>query len=952
MRRRACFARTLARLPVFAIGASLCAAPALLPSKAHAVGEQNGRISGVITDKLSAAPLPGATVKVKSSALIGGPRTVKTADDGSYELIALPPGTYEVELSYEGAKPLRRKVVVRQGETFPLDIAWSIEMAEKEVTVIVEERKMTRPDTTQTGTVLTADTQARVATARTYQSITQQVAGVSFNNGQGNPNIKGAMDAHNRYLVDGLDITDPVTNTFSSNINFDSIASVEVLTGGAEAQYNSLGGVINLITAAGGNEWHIDSSLYVNHQSLSAGSQYGRQLYSGTRPFSVLRRPPNASYQANLNLGGPLIRSKLWMNFSFEYLRRESSQPIGLIGVQEPPSQSDRFLGRLKLTYAPSEKHRLTLSVSTDPAYFNNVNQDHLRLAIAEDRQNQGGFFSVLQWDYFASEKANFNLQAGFQYNTIDVGPQGLLGSVDTSGYRGSGRFSPRNDVYDPNQPQHYNADEDTVWYQGGALSRDKRFTVQVDPSIALRGNLLGKHEAKLGIQSRYIRHDYYAEVPGGVTYNDSGGGPGEAGLCLEDIGQTAGCYQRTTTAPFSNTQQGFSVGLFAQDRWQVAKWLRINPGLRFDYGRTTNSVSEVVSSLYGFGPRLGLVFDLTQDGKTIFTAYYGRANEVLSLLAAAYADVTATSSTYEFDQTKKRWNDEPLYKSGGPGGYKLDPDGKPAPHADEVTLSMRREVFGNSAVSLDYSYKKFSNIWDSVEINQIWDPTGQRVVDYADPMQRGQQIFLYTRPDGNWRTYQGVDFVFESRPKQEWDFSVTYTLSWLYGPGAEQFGQVAGQKLSPFYNPRLTYLYDGFLPEDRRHQLKIRASYAWKGLNIGAFLNYASGTPRTKLFFNQNDGSYTYRRSPTGTEPGTSPNDVGNTAEFRLPAVLTVDARISYDLHEVLQKVHLTLIADFFNAFNLDSPTEIQNNDVPSFGQVQSRQLPLRVQLGVRFQY
>ena len=96
---------------------------------------------------------------------------------------------------------------------------------------------------------------------------------------------------------------------------------------------------------------------------------------------------------------------------------------------------------------------------------------------------------------------AYFNLQAGFQYNTIDVGPQGLLGSVDTSGYRGSGRFSPRNDVYDPNQPQHYNADEDTYWYQGGTLSRDKRFTVQVDPSISLRGNLLGKHEAKIGIQ-------------------------------------------------------------------------------------------------------------------------------------------------------------------------------------------------------------------------------------------------------------------------------------------------------------------------------------------------------------------------------------------------------------------------------------------------------------------
>ena len=82
------------------------------------------------------------------------------------------------------------------------------------------------------------------------------------------PNIKGATLLHNRYLVDGLDITDPVTNTFSANINFDSIASVEVLTGGMEAQYNSLGGIINLISVGGGNDWHFDSSFYINNQAL------------------------------------------------------------------------------------------------------------------------------------------------------------------------------------------------------------------------------------------------------------------------------------------------------------------------------------------------------------------------------------------------------------------------------------------------------------------------------------------------------------------------------------------------------------------------------------------------------------------------------------------------------------------------------------------------------------
>ena len=953
--------------PVCRFALALPWALVIAPRTAHAVGEQNGRIAGTITDKLSQAPLPQARVTVKSGALIGGPRSVLTGDDGSYEINALSPGTYEVELAFEGAKPLRRRIVVRQAETFPLNIEWSVELASEDKKVIIEERRMTRPDSTQTGTVLSADTQARVATSRSYQGITQQVAGVSFSAGQGNPNIKGAMDSHNRYLVDGLDITDPVTNTFSANINFDSIASVEVVTGGTEAQYNSLGGIINLVTNAGGNEWHLDSSLYVNNQALSAGNQFGSQLYDGSRPFSRLAKSPNASYQGNLNVGGPLVKNKLWMNLSFEYRRNERSLNIGLpFELQHPSQIANTYLARLKLTWAPSERHRVTLSASADPASFDNSAQDQYRLGVAENHQNQGGIFSILQWDYFISDKVNTNLQAGFQYSNINTGPQGYFGNIDNSAYKGTGKYSTANDQWLADRPQQYNNDDGTTWYQGSSITFDRRYTVQFDPSISVRGNAAGKHEAKFGIQTRWNYHGSETSTPGNSTYSNQGGGEGEKGLCLEKMGQTAGCDLRTDSPPYENHQEGFSIGGFVQDRWTVTKWLRINPGMRVDYGRTTNSIGQVVSNLIGFGPRIGLVFDLTQDSKTIFTAYYGRANEVLSLLASAYADVASTSTTYKYNHDTMMWNQRNT--AGGIDGYRVESDfNDPArnqvlrgleglkdrqpPHTDEVTLTFRREVFENSAASVDYTYKRVGNIWDNIEVNQVWDPTGTRVTNYFNG--QAQQVFLYARPDDNWRVYHGVDFSLESRPRQEWDFNVVYTLSWLYGPGSEQFAQVSGlQSLSQFYNRRLFNNFDGFLPEDHRHNLKIRASYTFKGLTIGTFLNYLSGSPLTKLFFNQNEGGYTNRRSPTGTEP-TTPNSVAGASEFRLPATLTVDTRISYDLGAtLLKKVHLTFIADIFNMFNLDSATDLQNIDVPTFGTITSRQTPLRVQLGARLQY
>src|SRR3954465_11734564 len=82
---------------------------------AWAVGETAGRIGGTITEAQTGAPVPGATVTISGASLIGGPRTVTTGDDGRYEIVEVPGGSYSVEVSYSGVKPIRRRVVVRQG---------------------------------------------------------------------------------------------------------------------------------------------------------------------------------------------------------------------------------------------------------------------------------------------------------------------------------------------------------------------------------------------------------------------------------------------------------------------------------------------------------------------------------------------------------------------------------------------------------------------------------------------------------------------------------------------------------------------------------------------------------------------------------------------------------------------------------------------------------------------
>jgi len=216
-------------------------------------------------------------------------------------------------------------------------------------------------------------------------------AGVS-DNGTGNPNMRGGLSYGNQYYVDGVNTTDPITNTFSMNMNFDAIEEIEVITGGMDAEYGrSLGGAVNIVTRSGSNEFHSDLQLLFDSHKT--------KIYKPLPEEEDIVLPEEFSLSTALNLGGPIVQDRLWFFTSVQYNISQST-PIVPEDVSRPePLQSEDWRSTYlfgKLTWRPSASHRIWVQAQLDPTNIENADRSIYTLPSAEIRWKQGGWLASL----------------------------------------------------------------------------------------------------------------------------------------------------------------------------------------------------------------------------------------------------------------------------------------------------------------------------------------------------------------------------------------------------------------------------------------------------------------------------------------------------------------------------------------------------------------------------
>ena len=131
----------------------------------------------------------------------------------------------------------------------------------------------------------------------------------------------GSATNENVYLIDGTDFTAPLSGAAWPWPNTDAIEEIQVLSLGAPADYGNLGGaVFNVVTRQGSNAFHGDANFYFQNQSLTGRNTTDAQ-------DSGLPYHRDEFKDTTLQLGGPVMKDKLWFFGSFQYQKDADSQP-------------------------------------------------------------------------------------------------------------------------------------------------------------------------------------------------------------------------------------------------------------------------------------------------------------------------------------------------------------------------------------------------------------------------------------------------------------------------------------------------------------------------------------------------------------------------------------------------------------------------------------------------
>jgi hypothetical protein len=639
-----------------AVFAALFVGILLLPLGAWA--QTSGGIAGAVKDT-SGAVLPGVTVEAASPALIEKVKTVVTDGQGEYKILELRPGTYTVTFSLTGFSAVKHEgIVVTSGATTPVSADLKVGTLSESVTV-TGESPLVDVQNTNVQQVLASEVIQNIPSSRGFSSFVTLTAGVRADpratdvGGTQNDNAQagtvwGGRSGEFRVLYDGL----PTYGTGQGRGMFLNSATADefnVSLGGASAETELGGMIINLIPKQGGNSF--SGLLYLNgtssnFQSNNLTSDLQAQGLTAVGQVEKI-------WDANGTLGGPIKRDSLWFfvagrdwgsyktvanNYTNsaqgKYLGAANSGVVAYVPDVGSPAirnvHNEDWTGRITWQLSPRNK----LSVQHVEENINFLYAIDFT-PIAPEAASRYQFLpdNVTQVTWSSPVTNKFLLQAGaqyFYYNYKIVHSPGVSDNDISITELSNGFTYGASPTYGPNPYS----------------MTSTRFSASY---------ISGSHAFKAGVQTQSANTTSYFQTDQNVTYSFLNGAP-------------ASITERAT--PYSiDANLKMNLGIYAQDQWTL-KRLTLNLGLRYDYLNETvpaqsfaatqflparsYAAVEDVPNWKDLSPRVGASYDVFGNGKTALKASVGRY-VVVETQAVATANNPVSTVVNSVSRT---WND------------------------------------------------------------------------------------------------------------------------------------------------------------------------------------------------------------------------------------------------------------------------------------------------------
>lgn len=828
----------------------------------------------------------GAQVTITSTDT-GFTRTVVADEEGNYRFPFLPVGTYRLQASKDGAALGEAiPVTVSLGNTATVN-AGSRGATDLATVQVVGSRVMTVDVTsTETATNVTREELQRLPVERDVLSVALLAPGL-VKGEFGGVSFGGSSVAENAVYINGLNVTDFYNRVGFSSVPFAFYQEFQVKTGGYSVEFGrTTGGVINAVTRSGTNEFKFGAEAVWEPSWMQSE---GEDHYDADgNPYYISQYDEYDRSSLNLYASGPIVKDKLFF-FAMYELRDYQPTNTTSTGNRLTEGDSDDGFWGAKFDWQITDNHLLELLAFSDKNETVNKFYD-FNLEAGE----RGGF----QNNQFVNNGGDNWALTYTGYLTDNFSMKAMYGKNE----RQFSQLSENDIECERIRDLREVGDGDIGCTSSSSVIErlDEREAARLDFEWTL-----GDHLLRFGLdrESNTSTHQQY--YPGNrllYEINDTEGGATLPNGGVVPDGATA--YVRTRTNEVDGEFESINNALYIEDNWTVTPNLVLNLGLRREAFDNKNSDGESYIKIDDMlAPRFGFSWDVKGDTRTKVFGNLGRyflpvANVINIKQAGGFAD---ERTFYVFEGLEDFvYNGEtyqrpilgaqigPVDNSQGDGSVgdlrgEVDADMDPV-YQDELILGFQSMIDDKWSWGIRGIYRKLNNAIDDMEltsngilcggepgsIGYVMGNPGKNTTVYTDTNCDGENDGFVTidtskagwalfDDDGNYigergyaeprRTYKALEFMIDRAWDDKWAINASYTLSYskgnAEGPVNSDTDFSDTGRTENFDDPWVNFNAVGYLPNDRRHQFKVRGNYAitdnWQ---LGATINAQSGRP------------------------------------------------------------------------------------------------------------